>query len=274
MSSSTFDFKKPRRNLILAAVAAILAVNAVILFAPDVDSRNYYGNITGPVTAAVAAAFALIVVKRQKLSGIFGRTYAALAIGLALWFIAEGLWTYYTIGLQVEAPFPSLADVFWLAGYGPLGYHLFATARFYGRVKKHTTIIVSVAAAIFAAAYVNSIVDSSMLSGENSYIPLAITIIYPILDAVMVIPVVLILVNPVRGQLTSIPWIFISWIFTTSADAMFGQTVVANLAAEVTIWNLLYNAAYICMAAGLYWYNRYFIFDEKKLTVAWLRAHR
>lgn len=272
--NQTFDFKKPRRNLIVATIAAIVAVNSGILLAPGIESKEFYGNISGPITAAIAAGYGLLIVYRQGLSGIFGKTYGALALGLSLWLVAEVLWTYYTVGLQIALPFPSLADVFWLAGYGPLAYHLFVTAKFYGRVKKHTLIIVSVASAIFVTSYVNDIVDSSALSGDGAMLPLAITISYPVLDVVMLIPAVLILVNPVRGQLTSIPWIFISWVLTTSADAMFGHTTVANLAAEVTVWNLLYNAAYICMAAGLYWYNKYFIFDEKKLKNSWLMANR
>ena len=251
-----------------------MAVNSIVLFAPDVKSRNYYGDILGPITASIAVAYGLIIVRRQGFSGLFGRAYAALALGLALWLIAEGLWAYYTIGLQIEVPFPSLADVFWLAGYVPLGYHLLVMAKFYGRIKKRNLIMVCVATAIFAAAYINDIVEPSLLLDNDELLPLAISVAYPLLDAVLIIPVVLVLLTPTRGKLTSIPWIFVSWLLTASADAIFGHTVVSNLAAEITIWNLLYNAAYICMASGLYWYNRYFIFDEKKLTNEWLIANK
>jgi hypothetical protein len=274
MNSQVSYLNKPRRNLVLAAIAAIVAVNSLILLAPDMESKDYYGNLLAPITASVAVAFGLIVVARQKLSGLFGRAYGALAFGLALWLVAEVLWSYYAIGLQIEAPFPSLADAFWLAGYGPLSYHLLVMARFYGRVNKQTLVIVSVATAIFATSYVNSVIDSSVLSGETELLPLYISIAYPVLDAMMVIPAVLVLLTPIRGQLTSVPWIFISWLLTTAGDAMFGLTAVANLTAEVTLWNLFYNAAYICMAAGLYWYNRYFIFDAKKLTNEWMAASR
>jgi hypothetical protein len=251
-----------------------MAVNSLILFAPDMESREFFGNVLGPLTAGVAASFAIVIVARQGISGLFGKTYGSLAIGLVLWLIAESIWSYHAIGQQIAVPFPSLADAFWLAGYMPLGYHLFVTAKFYGRVKTSTLIMVSVAAAIFATAYVNDLIESSTLAETDGLLPLAITIAYPVLDVVMVIPAVMILINPVRGQLTSIPWIFISWLFTTSADAMFGHTAISNLAAEITLWNLLYNAAYICMAAGLFWYNKFVIYDEKELNDIWLRENK
>ncbi len=49
----------------------------------------------------------------QKPDGLNGRTYAVLAAGLSLWFVAEILWTYYRLGAGID-PFPSLADVFWI----------------------------------------------------------------------------------------------------------------------------------------------------------------
>ena len=41
----------------------------------------------------MALALAVITVNRQKLDGLYGKTYASLAIGLGLWFIAEIIWT-------------------------------------------------------------------------------------------------------------------------------------------------------------------------------------
>ena len=42
-----------------------------------------------------------------------------------------------SLGLRIETPFPSLADVFWLAGYAPLTYHLY---RIYTTVTMKVTI--------------------------------------------------------------------------------------------------------------------------------------
>ncbi|MEM3140892.1 MAG: hypothetical protein QXH15_05485, partial [Nitrososphaerota archaeon] len=45
--------------------------------------------------------------------------------GLFLWFIGELAWTLYVLWFSIEIPFPSIADVFYLAGYIPLFMGLF-----------------------------------------------------------------------------------------------------------------------------------------------------
>jgi len=99
-------------------------------------------------------------------------------------------------------------------------------------------------------------------------IPLAISITYPILDGILLVPALLVIVSSGKGYLTSIPWIFVSWIFTAIADSIFGFTAVTSIAGDISVWNLFYNAAYLSMATGLFWHNRYMIFDSKRVNAA------
>lgn len=66
--------------------------------------------------------------------------------------------------------------------------------------------------------------------------------------------------------ITSIPWIFISWVLTILADSLFGFTIAMGIASETTVWNVFYSAAYLFMAAGLYWHNRFFLMSRKQLA--------
>src|SRR5213593_2670776 len=161
--------KKARRNLIIGFVAVTLAVNSIILFSGDIQSQNYLGNILRPIVAAIATGLALTVVYRQKVSGIFGRSYACLAGGLVLYFIAEILWGYYTIGLGIEVPFPSLADAFWLAAYAPFGYGLFKLSKLYSRRgNRKALVLVSIAVIGFASYYVWQLISVTDLSDPEA----------------------------------------------------------------------------------------------------------
>jgi hypothetical protein len=193
-----------------------------------------------------------------------------------LYFIAEIIWAYYGIVLQIEVPFPSPADAFWLAGYAPLGFHLFTISKLHGAYnrKSKRVIFVSLAVAAFSVLYIQSLISVSDLSGPDAILKLGITIAYPIADAIVIIPAVLVILNSGRGELTAIPWIFISWIFTALADTLFGYTVVTNITGELSIWNLAYSAAYLFMAAGLYWHNKFFIIDESKIEKLWQTRNR
>ena len=260
--------KNAQIKLIVGFVVATLAVNSIILLAPDIEMQNYFGNILRPLVAAVASGLALIVVYRQKVSGIFGRSYAFLAGGLVLYLVAEILWGYYSIGLGIEVPFPSLADAFWLAAYGPFGYGLFSLSRLYtkhGKSKMKALAVMSLSVAAFSSYYVLQLISVSDLTDP---IPLAISITYPILDGILLVPALLVIISSGKGYLTSIPWIFVSWIFTAIADSIFGFTAVTSVAGDVSVWNLFYNAAYLSMATGLFWHNRYMIFDSKRVNAA------
>ena len=266
MQNPEIAIKSARIKLVIGFIAATMAFNSLILFAPNTESQNYFGNLLRPISAAVALSLAIIVVSRQKVSGIFGRSYLFLACGLGLYFIAEILWGYYSIGLGIEVPFPSLADAFWLAAYAPFGYGLFSLSRLYskqGKSRMKAAAIMSLSVAAFASYYVLQLISVSDLTDP---LPLAISITYPILDAILLVPALLVILSSGKGYLTSVPWIFVSWVFTTIADGIFGFTAVTSIAGDLSIWNLFYNAAYLSMAAGLFWHYRYMIFDPKRVA--------
>jgi hypothetical protein len=269
MQNPELAIKKARINFVVGFIVATMAVNSIILLSSDTQSQNYFGNVLRPLVAGVAVVLALLVVSKQKLGGVFGKSFAFLAGGLIIYLIAEILWGYYSIGLGIEIPFPSLADAFWLAAYAPFGYGLFSLARLYSKQgPSHTKalLVVSLSVAAFSAAYISQIIAVNDMSDPESSVGLAISIAYPILDGIIIVPALLVIFSSGRGYLTAIPWIFVSWIFTAIADTMFGFTAVMSIAGDISIWNLFYNAAYLSMATGLLWHYRYMIFDAKKMS--------
>ena len=267
MQNPEIAIKNARIKLVIGFIVVTMAANSIILLAPDIESQNYFGNLIRPIVSATALGLAITVVYRQKVRGVFGRSYAFLAAGLALYFIAEILWAYYSIGLGIEVPFPSLADAFWLAAYAPFGYGLFTLARLYsrqGKSRMKALAIMSLSVAAFSSYYVLQLISVADLTNTEEATPLAISISYPILDGILLVPALLVIFSSGKGYLTSVPWIFVSWVFTTIADGIFGFTAVTSIAGDISIWNLFYNAAYLSMAAGLFWHNRYMIFDAKR----------
>ncbi len=259
--------KKTRRNLLLALVGAIALVNVLVTVSSyDEMTLVASADLSRTLTISSAAAMSLIVIVRQGITGIFGRAYLFLFIGIILWLLAEATWAYYELGLGIERPFPSTADAFWLAGYGPLGYHLFSMSRFYGReTRKLRTILVGISVAVFTGLYILALSSVSELGeGSDALIGFAISTAYPILDAIIIVPAILTVMNAGRGLLTSIPWIFISLIFLWLGDTILGFTAVQNFAGDIIFVNFWYTIAYLTMAAGLWWYNRFFILDEAR----------
>jgi TRAP-type C4-dicarboxylate transport system permease small subunit len=278
-------FNKVQRNIIIALIGSIIVANSFIILTQG-EERVFFSNWTINITAAVAFAFAVITVCRQKLDGLYGKTYASLAIGLGLWFIAEIIWTYFEIELQIDTPFPSLADVFWLIAYAFFAYPLYRIYNFMskGTIKSTTVIIVSVAIAIALGYLVNLTINVSEISysqkqQSEDIILLLISIAYPILDGVLLVPAVLVLWAVRTGQLSYTHWMLLSlsMLLFAVADSGFGYAAVSDINMiqnEGWIWDIFYNAGYLSIAAALFWHNRFFVFDEKREQKKWKKKNR
>ncbi|MCI0556898.1 MAG: hypothetical protein MN733_00250, partial [Nitrososphaera sp.] len=222
----------------------------------------------GSIGSAVLLSFAVFA--KQGGKGLFGRAYAALSAGLVMWLVAESIWGYYEIVLGEESPFPSIADAFWLGAYGGLLYYVFSLYKFLGKgVKRYAILFVMAAIAVFAFFYLQSLISVSLPMdgevGEEFVVPLGISVAYPVLDLILFVPAFLIVLNSGKGLLTSVPWIFVSFILTAVADILLGYSAVTGFQNDVTVITMIYNAAYLCMTAGLLWYLRFFISGQRQV---------
>ena len=71
--------------------------------------------------------------------------------------------------------------------------------------------------------------------------------------------------------------IALSMILLAIADSGFGYTAVSNINSVQQvdwIWGILYNTGYLSIAFALIWYNRFFVFDEKKEQKKWQERNR
>ena len=60
----------------------------------------------------------MILFKDKDSSEGEDKTNIFLTLGLVFWFIANIIWAYYEVVLDIVSPVPSLADLFLLSAYG------------------------------------------------------------------------------------------------------------------------------------------------------------
>lgn len=257
--SNRYNPRLIRKKILLVLIVSVAATSFVIFIAPN--EQMLLSDVIEPFTAAIAAGLSLVIVYRQKTDGLIGRAFAALSIGLVLFMTAEIVWSYYEIGLKIENPFPSIADALWIAGYGPLIYFVFKMFRFYGasRTKAHIAIVLAATLA-FISYLVIDISQDINFNSQTDIMSFLVSIAYPIFDAVLIIPSSLILLNPAKGELTSIPWIFLAVIIMTMGDTIFAY-ISDNAQAESLTWtaHLFYITAYLIITLGLYWHKTFFV---------------
>ncbi len=118
-------------------------------------------------------------------------------------------------------------------------------------------------AAIFLAQNVGIILACAESIDATAF---SISIAYPILDAILIVPAIVVLASLWRGKLTLTPWILISSaiLITAVANSGFAYYTAACMENGIWVWDVLYNTSYIMVAATLFWHYRFFVFSEKE----------
>ena len=184
-------------------------------------------------------------------------------MGLALWLVAEVTWAYYQLVLEISTPFPSSADAFWLSGYGFFTYFMLRIYNLLNKGnEKFIAVFVSLATAIILGYILNLTFGiADLLSAQEGSLAWLISIAYPILDGILLVPAVLILWSLRGKNVASANWslLALSIVVVTIADIGFGYSAVINKARkDEWIWDLFYNSSYLIMSAALFLQSRVF----------------
>jgi hypothetical protein len=264
-----------RKNLVIVLTVSVILTNLLLIFSPAAK-KTLLIDMIQPLAATIAAAFSFMIVYRQNSDGLIGRAFTFLAAGFALYLVAEMIRSYNEIGLGIESSFASAAYALWLIGYGPFFYFIFKMYHLLGASHSRThQILVSITGLAFLTFFISLALLTAELSTQEGIASFLIPVTYLVLDIVLLIPSALILLNPVKGPLTPIPWIFSSIILLSIGDSVLAYTYNVLFMENLT-WtsNLFFIASYLIAAAGLYWHNRFFIVNQKEKQIKFPRRVR
>jgi hypothetical protein len=120
-----------RQFKVVAIVTAIVALLILLLniFVIGGDAFIYtFNSSINPPLAILITVFAASILRHMSRQDQSHHLWAGMIAGWALWALAETLWIIYTL-LSAEVPYPSLADLFWVLGYIPMGFGLITRIR-------------------------------------------------------------------------------------------------------------------------------------------------
>jgi diguanylate cyclase (GGDEF)-like protein len=141
------------------------------------------GSLLGILFAAGCAGLAA-----RSACGRIRRGWLAMAAGLLGWAVGEAIWGFYEVGLQYEqAPYPSLADAFYLlypVGAGVAVVFLSTGNNGPSRIRLILDGLI-VAASLFLVSWV-TVIESVFHAGGDSHLALTVSLAYPIADVVII----------------------------------------------------------------------------------------
>ncbi|MGD0175597.1 MAG: hypothetical protein ABSC50_02090 [Candidatus Bathyarchaeia archaeon] len=181
--------------------------------------------------------------------------WLSYSLGMLLWFLGESTWAVYALWYSVPTPFPSVADVFWLAGYAPLIVAMvfqawpfrdfFATKRMLGVVSLILVVAGMLLLVLLPSAYASEIGQdlASVLVG----------LAYPLLDVVLLIVALPVLFLFGRGTFWR-PFLFITvgLILTFLGDTLFSWATTAGVYYDGSYLELFFHWGYLALVYGFY----------------------
>ena len=247
----------------------IISIIAITFTTLSLEShiRHYFVLLTLNITSAIASTLGIIAIIRYGIYGIHGKSYLFLTLGIICWFLGDFIVTYYyVLDKEEQLEVISIMDGFWFIGYVFLSLHLFIIIKHLQRkINKKIVVIIPILTIFFVTYNVISILSSEFIIEEN-FISIVISLLYPILDLILIAPSAIILVCLRKDYQQSIPWFLSSLSLFINAIADDGYIIdfINGNSHDLWMWELFYVADFIIMSGALFWYNKFHISTHKK----------
>lgn len=257
------------RILFLGLIVSIIALDSVIYFS-EIEDKRFSSELIITITAAAAASLALLLACRQKLGGLFGKSWVSFAIGLVLWLCADITLIIYDLIFETSFSIPSIIDVFWISGYAFFIYYMFSTFKHFRKLFSRTVIILSIIGnAIFLASIISVTLSLAVLNSQTGIAMYTVIILYLILNSILMVPGAIILVSLWNQKSWCIPWKWksVGLFAIVVTDSWFALIVMTGLLEHLWIPSLFFAADSLILVAALLWYNKFLVqyneHDEK-----------
>jgi hypothetical protein len=186
-----------------------------------------------------------------KPSTIAGKVWLLLAIGMLGWTIGEIIYIYYELFTDI-APFPSIADLFYLLAYIPLSIGLILQLRIIkvelpNKEKIITAIIyIAICVLVIITVIILPILEIYPIPEEETLVYF-VSFLYPIFDLLLIFCVVIVFVKFRHGKI-NMAWILllVGFLCDTFGDILFNwQEAVIGAEAMFEPFDLLFILGYI-----------------------------
>jgi branched-chain amino acid transport system substrate-binding protein len=245
----------------LCVIFTIAVGNLVIILA-EPDSKIIYSNWVLIINSLVAAGLASYIFLKNRENIDENKENILLTIGLVFWFIANIIWAYYEVVLDIVSPVPSLADFFLLAAYVFLIYRLMIIRKKLSYIiDKKIMYLMIVLTGLFLAYILNLTLDLAQTPNFRGIMLFIVTIAYPTLNSILTILAITILLGIKKEKHHLVPWVceLIGFLAIVVGDSWLAIIVLTTFVEQLWISTLLLSAHYLLIAGGLIWYLRYSI---------------
>ena len=178
------------------------------------------------------------------------------------WFVAS-IWSFCSTLWGRTDPSCVFCGPCWIIGYVFFSLHLFTALRFVRRDQIHAFSVILVIIASASVIAYNLILPSSFCTNEEGrivgetktgLIDLTLSVLYHILDVVLIIPSVIILIVHRKDYYNFMPWLLssLSLLVNAFADDGFVHHFLQGSTKDMWVWDLFYLTDNIILVGASY----------------------
>ena len=211
------------------------------------------------LVSGMTAVFGLLVVREDR-KGAKSLTHLRLRLrtvhlgfflAILLWFLGECTWTVYAVILGVQVPYPSIADVFYLAGYIPAFVSILGFMRIFQKLVTPLKKIVSLLVGLLILGVTAVFLLTPLSESSSPVFVKVFDLAYPVLDAVLMALVTTRLIAFIGTSLgRPWTWVFCGLLLYSFADIMFSWGTLMGWYYSGHPIELLWLYGYLAFALG------------------------
>ena len=218
-----------------------------------------FSNIIFPATSGFAFFVSFWVMERyveRNPKPMFSMAWVSFSSGLFMWFIGELYWAIYVLILQAD-PFPSFADVLFLAGYFPIFFMVFLVLKLFGPAFSKRTVALQLGVSMSSSAVVSSAMIVPIAQSSENLATIAVAAAYPILDVGLFALALTHLIVFFKGSIGK-AWFFITlgFILNIVTDLAFTYAELQGFFYEGHPLELFWLWGYVAFMLGIYIHRR------------------
>ena len=242
--------------ILMVALALVYAFQA---YYPDFVAS--FSNVFSLFIAGAAVISAAFCLRKywHKTRERFSLIWLCFTVGIAFWFLGEVGWAVYTLVLGVEIPYPSAADVFWLAGYVPFFIALYLYVKLFGSALSRKMLATAMTLTVLLTILVSVVLINPLVAADEDLTTLAIDFAYPLLDLALLSVSLLGLLIFFKGKLAR-SWLLINAgiMANVCADVLFSYTTVQGTYYAGHPIDVLFDFSYMFFLLAFYAHTKEF----------------
>jgi hypothetical protein len=259
MSTSRLDISL--KMLYSLAFFFVLGLTLIYFFEAHSDFLAFFSNFLRPIVASISLLASGLALRHywENLESALSKIWLCFTLGMMFWFFSELSWAVLTLVFNVRNPYPSIADVYRLLGYGALFFAIFVYIGIFHNVISSKIVAVATTVTLPTSA---GIIPSILLlaRGKVSTVNFAtffVTVAYPLFDLLLFTQAMLCLLmfsmTRLKGRVKG-AWILLNGgiLMNVFGDLLLSYTNLYGIYYEGHPLELFFHAGYIFFSLAFY----------------------